>query len=181
MPWYLWMLLGVVVYVGVSYYLTESLIALKPKPPETCSWCTSTSGHTVTGHSYATCRGSAAAQRAEEQRRGDLKFEKERRTEAAQQRAAHEEAERVRQAGKLRMLQIGTITTRTASRRNEIHITGWGFDALSGPYSGPSGGAFEPYTGTGAPERTCGWTVHELHAIAHGGACHCDVARLAQR
>ncbi|MEU0414337.1 hypothetical protein ABZ307_42110 [Streptomyces griseorubiginosus] len=49
MPWYLWMLLGAVVYVGVSYYLTESLIAIRPKSPETCSWCSSASGHTVTG------------------------------------------------------------------------------------------------------------------------------------
>lgn len=181
MPWYLWMLLGAVVYIGLSYYLTESLIALKPKPPETCSWCSSASGYTVTGHSHATCRGPADAQRAEEQRRADQHFKKEQRDEAARQRAAYEELERGRPAGKLRVIQIGTITTRTGTRRNEIHVTGWGFDALSGPHAGPSSGTFQPYSGTGAPEKTCGWTVQELHAIAHGGACQCDVARLAQR
>lgn len=180
MPWYLWMLLGAVVYIGLSYYLTESLIALKPKPPETCSWCSSASGHTVTGHSYATCRGPVDAHLAEERRRADQKFRQDRRTENAQQQAAATELERARQAGRLRMLQIGTITTRTGPRGNQIHVSGWAFDSLSGPYSGPSDGTLQSYSGTGAPEKTCGWTIQELHAVAHGGACQCDVVRLAR-
>jgi hypothetical protein len=180
MPWYLWMVLGAVLYIGLSYYLTESLIAIRPKPPETCSWCSSASGHTVTGHSYAACRGPVDARLTEERRRADQKFKQERRDENTQRQDAAKKLERARQASKLRMLQIGTITTRTGSRRNEIHVTGWVFDTLSGPYSGPSKGTPQPYSNTGAPEKTCGWTLHELHAIAHGGACRCDVVRLTR-
>lgn len=177
MPWYLWMLLGAVVYVGVSYYLTESLIAIRPKPPETCSWCSSTSGHTVTGHSYATCRGPVDAQLAEERHRADQKVKRERRVEDARQAKA---AELARHACKMRILQIGTITTRTSPRGNEIHVSGWAFDTLSGPHAGPSKGTSQPYSSIGAPEKAHGWTLQELHAIAHGGACQCDVVRLTR-
>ncbi|MEU0030769.1 hypothetical protein [Streptomyces sp. NPDC006335] len=180
MPWYLWMLLGAVVYVGVSYYLIESATAIRPKSPETCSWCSSASGHTVTGHSYATCRGPVDARVAEERRRADQQFKREHRDEDARKAAQAKAAELARHAGKMRMLQIGTITTRTGPRGNEIHVSGWAFDTLPGPHTGPSKGTSQPYSGTGAPEEVHGWTLRELHAIAHGGACRCDVVRLTR-
>lgn len=59
-------------------------------------------------------------------------------------------------------------------------MSGWAFDTLSGPHTGPSKETSQPYSSTGAPEKAHGWTLQELHAIAHGRACQCDVVRLAR-
>jgi hypothetical protein len=180
MTWYWWMILGAALALGGTYYLTGSLQAIKPKAPETCAWCSRVSGHTVTGHSYQACRGPADAQLTEERRRSSAQAARQRRSQEAEHLAAATATERARQDSRARILQVGTITTRTSPRGNEIHVSGWVFDSLTGPYSGPSKGSPQPFSGPGAPEKWCGWTVLELHAIAHGGGCRCDVVRLAQ-
>ncbi|WHM41099.1 hypothetical protein [Streptomyces sp. BPTC-684] len=180
LAWYGWMAIGAVLAIAGTYWLTGSLAAIKPKPADVCSWCSRASGHQVTGHTYETCRGPADAQLAEQRRLADRKSAKARDEEYATQEAARKAAERARHATKLRVLQIGTVTTRTGPQGNEIHTNGWAFDTLASPHSGPSNGTTQAYSTTGGPERISGWTIQELHTIAHGGACQCDVIRLAR-
>lgn len=172
LAWYWWMLLGAAVTIGGTYWLTGSLAAIKPKAPESCTWCSRASGHTVTGHSYETCHAPVSAQANEERRVAVLQYTKQRQEDKATAAAANRASEIARQKARLRVLQIGTLTTRTGRGGNEIRVEGWHFDR--------SAGNSAAYNTTGAPEAVHGWTLAELHAIAHGGACKCDVVRLAK-
>lgn len=141
--------------------------------PKVCSWCTSASGHEVTGHTVDRCQGPrlAAQQRAEidAAHQRDLKRSEARLTEHTEK----SEAEKARTAARLRIEHIGNVTT----RGREIHITGWRFSTH--PFGTETTGG-QAYAYQGAPEQTSGWNVDELHAMAHGGACRCDVVRLAR-
>ncbi|MFE7442379.1 hypothetical protein ACFU7X_18230 [Streptomyces chartreusis] len=141
--------------------------------PKFCSWCTRASGHEVTGHTDDQCQGPrlAQSQRAEIEatHQRDLQRSEARLTEHTEKR----KAERARTAARLRIEHIGNVTT----RGREIHITGWRFSTH--PFGTEVTGG-QAYSYVGAPEQTSGWNVDELHAIAHGGACRCDVARLAR-
>jgi hypothetical protein len=142
-----------------------------PRPG--CSWCSRVSGHEVTGHTADQCQGPRRA----EQQRADIDSAHQRDLDRARQegneQAAQRQAEKARQAARLRIQQIGTVTT----RGHEIHIAGWEFSSV--PF-----GAKAPHSQffgyRGRPELASGWTVEELHAMSHGGGCHCDVARLAR-
>ncbi|MEV6424996.1 hypothetical protein [Streptomyces sp. NPDC051662] len=165
----LWIVLG-----AVLLSLLQAAVRTLRMPPA-CSWCTRVSGHQVTGHTTQQCQGPRIA----EQQRADIDAAHQRDLERRdRQLAGHVErrtAERQRTAAKLRVEQIGTVAT----RGREIHITGWRFSTYPHGVEAPAG-VGQAYSYEGRPERTSGWTVEELHAMTHGGACGCDVARLAK-
>ncbi|MGC5000624.1 hypothetical protein [Streptomyces sp. DT195] len=165
----LWVALG-----AVLLSLLQAGVRTLRVPPA-CSWCTRVSGHEVTGHTAEQCRGPRLA----EQQRADLSAahqrDLDRRDRQLAEHADRRTAERQRTAAKLRVERIGSVTT----RGREIRITGWAFSTY--PYGVPvPAGAGQAYAYQGRPEQTSGWTVEELHAMTHGGACDCDVARLAK-
>ncbi|MFD4555302.1 hypothetical protein ACFWP5_13445 [Streptomyces sp. NPDC058469] len=165
----LWVALGAV----LLSLLQAAVRALRV--PSVCSWCTRASGHEVTGHTFDQCRGPRLA----EQQRADIdaahRRDLERRDRQLTEHADRRTAEQQRTAAKLRVEQIGNVTT----RGREIHVTGWRFATY--PYGAEApGGGQQAYAYQGRPEQASGWTVEELHAMTHGGACSCDVARLAK-
>jgi len=164
----LWIVLGAVLLGALQAGLRQL------RMPETgCSWCTRVSGHTVTGHTADMCQGPRIA----EQQRADIdaahQRDLKRCAEQLTEHASRSEAEKARTDARLRIEHIGTVTT----RGNEIHVTGWQFSTL--PY-GVKAASSQTFGHRGRPEQTCGWSVQELHAMAHGGACRCDVVRLAR-
>ncbi|MGW3414574.1 hypothetical protein [Streptomyces sp. NPDC000888] len=165
----LWVVLG-----AVLLSLLQAAVRALRMPP-VCSWCARASGHEVTGHTTQQCQGPRRA----EQQRADIDAAHQRDLERRDRRLAdhadRRTAERQRTAAKLRVEQIGTVTT----RGREIHVTGWRFSAYPYGVEVPGGGQLA-YAYQGRPEQTSGWTVEELHAMTHGGACSCDVARLAK-
>jgi cytoskeletal protein RodZ len=178
MSWYWWMVLGAVLALVARWWLQDLFGSLRPV--KTCEWCRRASGgHQVTGHSWEECEGPRADRRAEEHREADRRSKQERRQETAAAKAATNAENIARLAAKLRIIQVGTITTRHTSRRNEINVSGWHFDQ-AGPYSGPSSPNAQAVAWEGAPEQAHGWTLLELHTIAHGGSCRCDVLDLAR-
>ncbi|MGW0647314.1 hypothetical protein ACWD4T_00665 [Streptomyces umbrinus] len=176
MTGWLYIFLGAVVLAFV-----QAAVRQLRTPPTGCSWCTRASGHQVTGHTETQCRGPRLAQ----QQRADLgtahQRDLDRKNKQLAKQAVQRQAEKERHAARLRILQIGTITTRRTCRRNVINITGWTFDRLSGPRGADvADGTPEVFEITGTPEKIHGWTLAELHAIAHGGSCTCDVVQLAR-
>ncbi|ONK09276.1 hypothetical protein [Streptomyces sp. MP131-18] len=175
MAWTWWMALG------AATLLALRVVVAKIRPARTCSWCGRMSGHEVTGHSYGRCQGPQRERRADEQFRAELertraKWRRERERDTA--RAA---AQIALDTSKMRLIKVGTITTRSSRGALIVDISDWAFDNTSGPYSGfTPGGTQRTFNGTGAPEKFHGWTLPELHLIAHGGQCRCDVARLAK-
>ncbi|MFF4741293.1 hypothetical protein ACFY2W_36230 [Streptomyces sp. NPDC001262] len=181
MFWFLWMALGAVTVLGLRVLVAKARESVAPV--KTCEWCRRVSGgYEVTGHSYEECDGPKAVRREEERRHADRLFKEERRKEYAAAQAATEAEEIARQAAKMRLIQVGTITTRRTADGDVIDISGWHFDTAPGPNNGgPSTPDSRPLSWRGAPEKAHGWTLQELHTMAHGGACQCDVLRLARR
>ncbi|GAA1552984.1 hypothetical protein [Streptomyces globosus] len=174
MPWYL-LLIGAVIALGGRWYFCGTLA---DKPRGTCSWCRAASGHEVAGHTYETCRGPVRERQAEEQRAADRKFAAARRAQHQQTRQNDLDRQLARQKSRMRLVQVGTVTTRTGAGGPVIDISGWVFDtAASGQRPSGQPTAFRT---RGAPEKVHGWTLPELHAMAHGGACTCDVVRLSR-
>ncbi|WP_316782950.1 hypothetical protein [Streptomyces sasae] len=173
---WLYMILGAVILAGA-----QTVVRRLRMPPATCSWCARASGHQVTGHTADQCRGPVLAQ----QQRTDIDAAHERdlarKDSQLSEQAARRQAEKERHAARLRILQVGTMSTRRTGRGNSIIISGWIFDRTTGPRDASTlNGAPETFATTGAPERTHGWTLTELHAMVHGGACTCDVVTLAR-
>jgi hypothetical protein len=173
---WLYILLGAVVLAGAQAGVRQLRM-----PSAGCSWCTRASGHQVTGHTDNQCRGPLLAQ----QQRTDIdtahRRDLDRKDQQLAEQAAQHQAEKMRHAARLRILQVGTITTRRTGRGNSIVLSGWIFDRTTGPgNAGDIPGTPQMITATGAPEKIHGWTLPELHAMVHGGACTCDVATLAR-
>ncbi|MGW2865921.1 hypothetical protein [Streptomyces sp. NPDC001205] len=179
MSWYWWMVLGALALMGARALWGKLREIVRPT--RSCSWCARSSGFEVTGHSYEMCRGPHSERLAEEQRLADRQFEEKRRKEFAAAQAVTRAEDFARQSARLRLLQVGTITTRSTSRGDIIDVSGWQFDLSCGPNGGgASSASAENFRTTGAPEKVHGWTLQELHALAHGGACNCDVVRMAK-
>ena len=180
MSWYWWMALGAALALAARWWSKDLFGSLRPV--KTCEWCRRASGgHEVTGHSWEECEGPRADRRAEEQREADRRFKADRRRQNAEAKAATDAENIARLAAKLRIIQVGTITTRRNSRGGVIDVSGWHFDRVSGPNNGgPSSPNGQAMTWKGAPEQAHGWTLLELHTIAHGGSCQCDVLDLAR-
>ncbi|MBT2406854.1 MULTISPECIES: hypothetical protein [unclassified Streptomyces] len=176
-PWYVLLLIGAAIALGGRQYFYGTLAN---KPRETCSWCRMASGHEVAGHTYETCRGLVRERQAEEQRAADRKFAADRRAEHQQNQQNELDQSRARQKGRMRLLQVGTVTTRTGPTGYVIDISGWMFDAATAASGQRPSGSPATFRTTGAPENVHGWTLPELHAMAHGGACTCDVVRLSR-
>ncbi|MFE9481220.1 hypothetical protein ACFYNM_21765 [Streptomyces spororaveus] len=177
-PWYVLLLIGAAIALGGRWYFYGTLAS---RPSETCSWCRTASGHEVAGHTFETCHGPVRGRLAGERQAVDRNFAAERREAQRQTQQNELDRRRARQQGRMRLMQVGTVTTRTGFRgRPVIDISGWVFDAAtttSGQH--PSGSSTTFRTG-GAPEKVHGWNLPELHAMAHGGACACDVVRLSR-
>ncbi|MFE2693674.1 hypothetical protein [Streptomyces mirabilis] len=179
MSWYWWMTLGAVLALVARSGLPGLFTALRPV--KTCSWCERTSGFQVLGHSFEECQGPRAERREEDRRHEEQLRQRVQRKQNSQDRATVQAERAARHEARLRLIQVGKITTRHTARGNSIDLTGWIFDRTSGP--GPisiTDGSLQSYLMTGAPEKAHGWTLPELHALAHGGSCTCDVVRLAR-
>ncbi|MCY0946316.1 hypothetical protein [Streptomyces antarcticus] len=176
-PWYVWIVIGAATALGGRWYLCGTLA---DKARETCSWCRSASGSEVTGHTYETCRGPVREQQAEQQRSAERKFNADRRAEYQQTRQNDLDRRRTRQQGRMRLVQVGTVTTRTGAGEPVIDINGWVFDGATNTSGQHPSGTPTTFRVTGTPESVHGWTLPELHAMAHGGACTCDVVRLSR-
>ncbi|MEU2076615.1 hypothetical protein [Streptomyces sp. NPDC013489] len=175
MSWYWWMILGAAVFGAARWWIADMLYSRT-----TCSWCTRVSGHDVHGHTDDQCQAPGRDQQLREQYESSLQRQTDRREHDRARRTEADAAQAGRAAARLRLIKVGTITTRTGGGRNEIHVTGWEFDASHEPgregrVSSPNR---TPYTGS-STEAGYGWSLAELHAMAHGGSCRCDVARLA--
>ncbi|MFI6658138.1 hypothetical protein ACIBL8_21745 [Streptomyces sp. NPDC050523] len=172
---WLYVILGAVVLAGA-----QAVVRQLRTPPACCSWCTRASGHQVTGHTDNHCRGPLLAQ----QQRADIdaahQRDLDRKNTQLTEQNVRRQAERERHAARLRILQVGTIATRRTGRGNRIVLAGWIFDRTTGPGDAAViHGTPQLITATGAPEKIHGWTLPELHAMVHGGACRCDVTDLA--
>ncbi|MGW6571928.1 hypothetical protein ACWGAN_07100 [Streptomyces sp. NPDC054945] len=177
-PWYALMLLGATIALGGRWYFCGTLAS---RPRERCSWCRMASGHEVTGHNYETCQGPVRERLAEERQAADRKFAAERREAQRQTQQNDLDRRLARQRGRMRLVQVGTVTTRTSSSGPVIDISGWVFDAATIASGQRPSGAPTTFRTGGAPEKVHGWTLPELHAMAHGGACTCDVVRLSRK
>ncbi|MFD0287709.1 hypothetical protein [Streptomyces lutosisoli] len=179
MSWYWWMFVGAALALVARALLPGLASALRPV--RTCSWCERTSGFQVLGHGSEECQGPRAERREEDRRHAEKLSQRAQRKRSSQDRATAQAERAARHEARLRLIQVGKITTRCTARGNSIDLTGWIFDRTSGP--GPisvTDGSLQSYLTTGAPERVHGWTLPELHALAHGGSCPCDVMRLAR-
>jgi hypothetical protein len=164
---------GLLIALGAVLLIALQAAVRQLRVPKVCSWCTRASGHEVTGHTVDRCQGPRLA----EQQRAEIEATHQRALQRSEDRLTQQtkkrEAETARTASRLRIEHIGTVTT----RGREIHITGWRFSTH--PFGTETAGG-QAYSYVGAPEQTSGWNVDELHAMAHGGACRCDVVRLAR-
>ncbi|WP_327388918.1 hypothetical protein [Streptomyces sp. NBC_01207] len=176
-PWYVWLAIGAATVLGGRWYFSGTLTI---RAHESCSWCRTASGHEVTGHTYESCRGPVREQQAEEQRATERRFAADRRVQYQQTRQNDLERRRARQQGRMRLVQVRTVTTRTGSSGPAIDINGWVFDGATTASGRRPPGSPTTVRVTGAPEKVHGWTLPELHAMAHGGACTCDVVRLSR-
>ncbi|TDU67903.1 hypothetical protein [Streptomyces sp. KS 21] len=177
-PWYVLLLIGAAVALGGRWYFYGTLAS---RPGETCSWCRTASGHEVVGHTFETCHGPVRERLAEERQAADRKFAAERREAQRQTQQNDLDRRLARQQGRMRLVQVGTVTTRTSSSGPVIDISGWVFDAATTASGQRPSGAPTTFRTGGAPEKIHGWTLPELHAMAHGGACSCDVVRLSRK
>ncbi|MGW8730563.1 hypothetical protein ACWGNF_31555 [Streptomyces sp. NPDC055808] len=177
MTWYWWMILGAALFGAARWWFADALQARR-----TCAWCSRVSGHPVTGHTDGQCQAPRRDQELHEQYESALKRQSARQDDDRARTAADQAEKATRAAARLRLITVGTITTRTGRGPNEIHISGWEFDRSHEPGSEgrASSPTHTPYQHTGAPEAAHGWTLDELHAMAHGGSCRCDVVRLAR-
>ncbi|WP_435059515.1 hypothetical protein [Streptomyces sp. bgisy060] len=177
MSWYWWMLLGAALFGVARWWIADAL-----QSRATCTWCTGVSGHRVAGHTDGQCQAPRRDQELREQYESALKRQSSQKDSDRARRAAVQAEETARAAARLRLIKVGTITTRTGRGGNEIHVTGWEFDRSHEPGSEGrvSSSTRTEYRHTGAPEAAHGWTLDELHAMAHGGSCCCDVVRLAR-
>lgn len=177
MAWYWWMILGAALFGVARWWIADAVQSSK-----TCTWCTRVSGYCVAGHTDGQCQAPRRDQELREQYESALKRQTSQQEEGRARRVAAQAGEATRAAARLRLLTVGTITTRTGRGGNEIHVSGWEFDRSHEP--GSEGRASSPtrtaYQHTGAPEAAHGWSLDELHAMAHGGSCRCDVVRLAR-
>ncbi|MFF7764220.1 hypothetical protein [Streptomyces griseorubiginosus] len=161
---WLYIILGAVLLAGAQTGVRQLRM-----PPPRCSWCTRASGHPVTGHTNTHCQGPLLAQ----QQRADIdarhQRDLDRKDRQLTEQSARHQAVQERHATRLRILQVGTITTRRTGRGNRIVLAGWVFDRTAGPSSTSAvHGTPEPISAMGAPEKIHGWTLPELHAMAHG-------------
>ncbi|MFD0269631.1 hypothetical protein ACFVGY_24145 [Streptomyces sp. NPDC127106] len=177
LPWYVLILIGAALALGGRRYFYGTLAT---RPRESCSWCRIASGHEVAGHTYATCHGPVRERQAEQQKAADRKFAADRRENLRQTQQNDLDRRLARQRGRMRLVQVGTVTTRTSSSGAVIDISGWVFDAATTTSGQRSPGRPTTFRTGGAPEKVHGWTLPELHAMAHGGACTCDVVRLSR-
>lgn len=177
MSWYWWMILGAALFGAARWWTTGAV-----RSATTCTWCTRVSGHHVAGHTDGQCQAPGRDKELREQYDNSLKRQSTQQDQARARRAAVQAETTARTAARLRLIKVGTITTRTGRSGNQIHVTGWEFDAAHQP--GSEGRASSPtrteHHHTGAPETAHGWTLGELHAMAHGGSCRCDVVRITQ-
>ncbi|GGZ83780.1 hypothetical protein [Streptomyces rubiginosohelvolus] len=178
MSWYWWMILGAALFGVARWWIADAMQARR-----TCSWCTRVSGNHVAGHTDDQCQAPRRDQELREQYESALKRQNTQQDQDNARRTATQAEQATRAAARLRLITVGTITTRTrTSGPNEIHVSGWEFDRSHEP--GSEGRASSPtrtpYQHTGAPEAAHGWSLDELHAMAHGGSCRCDVVRLAR-
>lgn len=169
---WLYIILGAVLLAGGQAGVRQL------RMPASCSWCARASGHQVIGHTENQCRGPLLAQ----QQRADLEAVHQRdldhKDKQLTAQTARRQAEKERHTARLRILQVGTIATRRTGRGNSVVLSGWIFDRTTGP--GESVGTPQMIAAAGAPEKIHGWTLPELHAMVHGGACGCDVVTLAR-
>jgi hypothetical protein len=164
---------GLLIALGAVLLIALQAAVRQLRMPKVCSWCTRVSGHEVTGHTVDRCQGPRLAEQQRAEFEATHKQALQRSEDRLTRQTEKRETEKARTAARLRIEHIGNVTT----RGREIHITGWRF--TTHPFGTETTGG-QAYSYVGAPEQTSGWNVEELHAMAHGGACRCDVVRLAR-
>ncbi|WP_331732166.1 hypothetical protein OG592_41265 (plasmid) [Streptomyces avidinii] len=174
----MWLVIGAATALGGRRYLSATLAN---RARTTCSWCRTASGYDVTGHTYETCHGPARERQAEEQRAWERRLTADRQTQYQRTRQNDLDRRRDRQKSRKRLVQVGTVTTRTGPGGPVIDISGWVFDSATTSSGQRPSGSPTTFRTTGSPEKVHGWTLPELHAMAHGGACACDVVRLSRK
>lgn len=169
-----WMILGAVCLLAVQRWIVRPI---RNTRVSTCAFCTSGSGHNVTGHTTEQCRArqraaersqQAAEQHERERREWDLARKK-----RVEQQAVQAEA----LARRLPIVKIGELTVHTVRRGKQIVANGWIFDGRTERTE--TGATRIDRFGSTTDGADSGWPTALLHQIKHGGACTCDIARLA--